>query len=145
VYLLFALDPLLLPAVLFALLTVAATRDHRTVGVTAAVTVTALAAEPYIHGGTVSFAGYMLPRLAAAGAAVAAGLYLRARRNRRAAVPPDSNQPAKPGWPSRSAKRAAAGRPGPHHTRCLPRQLGTARHLRRRVSRPAPVVTELHN
>jgi hypothetical protein len=94
VYLLFALDPLLLPAVLFALLTVAATRDHRAVGVTAAVTVAALAAEPYIHGGTVSFAGYMLPRLSAAGAVVAAGLYLRARHNRRAAVPPDS-QPAR--------------------------------------------------
>ncbi len=87
---LFALDPLLLPAVLFALLTVAPTRGHRAAAVTAAVTVAALVAEPYIRGGTVSFAGYSLSRLAAAGAAVSAGLYLRARRNRRAAVPPDS-------------------------------------------------------
>jgi hypothetical protein len=81
VYLVFALDPLLLPAVLFALLTVAAGRDRRTAAVTGAVTAAALAASPYIHGDAASFAGYSLPRLAAAGGAVAAGMYLRARRH----------------------------------------------------------------
>jgi hypothetical protein len=84
VYALFSLDPLLLPAVLFALLTVAAERDHRTVAVAAAATAVAIAAWPDIGRHAVSFAGYSLPRLAAAGAAVAAGVYLQARRNRRA-------------------------------------------------------------
>ena len=122
VYLLFALDPLLLPAVLFALLTIAATRHHRTVAVTAAATVAALAAEPYIHGGTLSVAGYMLPRLAAAAAAVAAGLYLRAQHSRRAAVPPDSRPAREAGlgvtlYEARS--RGAAG-PAPHQAPTAP-------------------------
>ena len=122
VYLLFALDPLLLPAVLFALLTIAATRHHRTVAVTAAATVAALAAEPYVHGGTLSVAGYMLPRLAAAAAAVAAGLYLRAQHSRRAAVPPDSRPAREAGlgvtlYEARS--RGAAG-PAPHQAPTAP-------------------------
>jgi hypothetical protein len=83
VYLLFGLGPLLLPAVLFALFTVAATRDHRTVAIASGATAAALAAVPYIHGDAVSFTRYSLPRLAAAGAAVAAGTYLQARRHRR--------------------------------------------------------------
>ena len=82
-YLLFSLDPLLLPAVLFALCTVAAARDNRTTAVAAAVTALALATGPSIRGEAVSFAGYSLPRLAAVGIAVAAGMYLRERRNRR--------------------------------------------------------------
>jgi hypothetical protein len=77
VYALFSLDPLLLPAVLFALLTVAAERDRRTA---------AVAVWPDIGRHAVSFAGHSLPRLAAAGVAVAAGMYLRALR-RRAAAP----------------------------------------------------------
>jgi hypothetical protein len=80
VYLLFALDPLLLPAVLFALFTVAAVRDHRTTAIAAATTAAALAVMPYLRGDPVSFTGYSLPRLAAACAVVAAGAYLRARR-----------------------------------------------------------------
>jgi len=80
VYLLFDLDPLLLPAVLLALLTVAATRDHSTAAVAATATATVTAATPYIHGDAVSFAGYSLPRLAAAGIAVAAGMCLHRRR-----------------------------------------------------------------
>jgi hypothetical protein len=87
VYLLFELDPLLLPAVLFALLTVATVRNPRTVAVAATVTATVIAAMPYIRGDAVSFAGYSLPRVAAAGAAVAAGICLRARRNRRTVSP----------------------------------------------------------
>jgi hypothetical protein len=87
VYTLFSLDPLLLPAVLFALLTVAAERDHRTAAVAAAAAAAAIAVWPDIGRHAVSFAGHSLPRLAAAGAAVAAGIYLRARRNRRAVDP----------------------------------------------------------
>jgi len=101
-YLLFSLDPLLLPAVLLALFTVATIRDHRTVAIGATGTATVLAATPYIHGDAVSFTGYSLPRLAAAGAAVAAGTCLPARRNRRAMNPAE-----------RSGERAgAAGPPG---------------------------------
>jgi hypothetical protein len=86
VYALFSLDPLLLPAVLFALLTVAAERDRRTAAVAAAATAAAVAVWPDIGRHAVSFAGHSLPRLAAAGVAVAAGMYLRALR-RRAAAP----------------------------------------------------------
>ena len=75
VYALFSLDPLLLPALLFALLTVATERDKRTAA--------AIAVWPDVGRHAVSFVGYSLPRLAAAGAAVAAGMYLRERRNRR--------------------------------------------------------------
>ena len=86
VYVLFQLDPLLLPAVLLALLTVAMERDRRT-AITAAATVAATAAWPDIRGHAVSFAGYILPRLAAAGVVVAAGTYLRERRNHRTVKP----------------------------------------------------------
>ena len=87
VYALFSLDPLLLPAVLFGLLTVAAERNGRTTAVAAAATAAAIAVWPDIGRHAVSFGGHSLPRLAAAGAAVAAGMYLRARRNRRAVNP----------------------------------------------------------
>jgi len=80
VYLVFALDPLLLPAVLFALLTVAMERDLRTAALAAAATAAAIGAWPFIDGRTVSFGGYILPRLAAVGIAFAAGTYLRLRR-----------------------------------------------------------------
>jgi hypothetical protein len=84
VYLLFDLDPLLLPAVLFALLTVAMERDGRATVIAAAAAAAATAAWPYIGGRAVSFAGHSLPRLAAFGIAAAAGMYLRQRRDRRA-------------------------------------------------------------
>jgi hypothetical protein len=87
VYLLFALDPLLLPAVLFALLTVAVERDRRTAVIAAAAAAAATAAWPFIGGRAVSLAGHTLPRLAAFGIAVAAGMYLRQRRNRRLPSP----------------------------------------------------------
>ena len=87
VYVLFQLDPLLLPAVLLALLTVAMERDRRTAIIAAAATVAATAAWPDIGGHAVSFAGYILPRLAAAGVVVAAGTYLRERRNHRTVKP----------------------------------------------------------
>ena len=57
VYLLFQLDPLLLPAVLLALLTVAVMRDRRAAAIAAVVTATAIAASPYLYRGAVSFAG----------------------------------------------------------------------------------------
>jgi hypothetical protein len=69
--------------VLFALFTVAAARDNRTLAAAATVTALALATEPYIRGEAVSFAGYCLPRLAAVGIAVATGICLREWRNRR--------------------------------------------------------------
>ena len=56
-YLAFALDPLLLPAVLVALLTIAATRGRRTAAVAAAATTTVIAAMPYLHGDPVSLPG----------------------------------------------------------------------------------------
>ena len=84
VYLVFSLDPLLLPAVLFALLNVAIERDQRTATVAVAATSAATVAWPFIGGHPVSFTGYSLPRLAAFGATVAVGMYLRARRNRQA-------------------------------------------------------------
>ena len=87
VYLVFALDPLLLPTVLFALLTVAMERDQRTAALAAAATAAATAACPYIGGRGGSFDGYVLPRLAAFGIAVAVGTYLRVRRDRRAVNP----------------------------------------------------------
>lgn len=96
VYLVFALDPLLLPAVLFALLTVAAERDSRTAVVAAAAAAAATVAWPYVGGRAVSFAGHSLPRLAAFGIAVAAGMYLRRRRNRRAADAAGSAYPSQP-------------------------------------------------
>jgi|GEM_PF-1804713 len=87
VYLLFSLDPLLLPAVLFALLTVATARGSRTVAIAATVTALALATGGFLRGEAVSFAGYSLPRLAAVGITVAAGTYLRMRRNHRSVDP----------------------------------------------------------
>jgi len=45
--------------------------------VTVTVTAALIVAWPYVRGEAVSFAGYGLPRLAAAGVAVAAGVYLR--------------------------------------------------------------------
>ena len=81
-YLIFDLPWLTLPPMLFALVTVAAVRDHRTVTVAAAAVAAVITAGPYLHGDGDSFAGYTLPLLAAAGAAVAVGTYLRRARPR---------------------------------------------------------------
>ena len=81
-YLIFDLPWLTLPPMLFALLTVAAVRGHRTVIVAAAATAAVITAGPYLHGDKGTFAGYTLPLLAAAGAAVAIGTYLRRARPR---------------------------------------------------------------
>jgi len=80
--LIFDLSWLTLPPMLFALLTVAAVRDHRMVIVASAAAAAVITAVPYLHGDRGSFAGYTLPLLAAAGAAVAAGTYLRRARAR---------------------------------------------------------------
>ena len=76
-YLIFDLPWLTLPPMLFALLTVAEVRGPRTATVAAAAAAAMITAGPYLHGDRSSFAGYTLPLLAAAGAAVAVGTYLR--------------------------------------------------------------------
>lgn len=81
-YLIFDLPWLTLPPMLFALLTVAAVRDRRTVALAATAAAAVIAAGPYLHGGRGSFGGYTLALLAAAGVAVAAGTYLRRARAR---------------------------------------------------------------
>ena len=112
VYLLFSLDLLLLPAVLFALLTVAATRDRRTTALAATATAAVLAAMPYLHGDAVSFAWYILPRLAVAGILVAAGMCLRERREG-AGGRTHARHPASEGEPRRQHLRpGASGGPG---------------------------------
>src|SRR6266480_3457701 len=65
-YLIFDLPWLTLPPMLFALLTVAAVRDRRTVALAAAAAAAVIAAGPYLHGGRGSFGGYTLALLAAA-------------------------------------------------------------------------------
>jgi hypothetical protein len=108
VYLLFDLDPLLLPAVLLALLTVA-DRRPRAAAVAAIATAAVTVATPYLHGDTVSFAGYSLPRLAAAGIAVAAGMCLR-RRREIAGLRSCTVHPA--GEPERCVQRTGSDTPG---------------------------------
>jgi hypothetical protein len=80
-YLLFALGPPLLPGVLFALFTVAATGHHCTMVFAATATAAAFAAMPYLRGDSVSLLHYILPRLAAAAIAAAAGAWLHARHD----------------------------------------------------------------
>ena len=101
-YLAFDLDPLLLPAVLVALLTIAATRGRRTAAVAAAA---AIAAMPYLHGDPVSLPGYLLPRLTAAAIAAAAGTYLHERGK-------TTGPRGRPGHPG--------GGPGPRGARTRP-------------------------
>ena len=81
-YLIFNLPWLTLPPMLFALLTVAAIRGHRTVTVAAAATAAVITAGPLLQGDRGSLAAHTLPLLAAAGAAVAVGTYLRRARAR---------------------------------------------------------------
>jgi hypothetical protein len=85
-YLIFDLPWLTLPPLLFTLLTVAAARDHRTVTAAAAAAAAVITAAPHLHGDRANLAGYTPPLLAAAGAAVAAGTYLRRARARADAV-----------------------------------------------------------
>ena len=86
-YLLFAIDPLLLPGVLVALLTVAATRHRRIMALAGIATAAVITAMPYLHGDPVSLPFYLLPRLAAAGIAAAAGAWLHARQETTGARP----------------------------------------------------------
>ena len=103
-YLLVDLDPLLLPGVLVALCTVAATGPRTTMALAATATAAAIAAMPYLHGDPVSLPGYLLPRLAAAAIAAAAGTWLHARRE-------TASPPARPGHRAASPSRARH-RPG---------------------------------
>jgi hypothetical protein len=78
-YLIFQLPWLTLPPMLFALLTVAAARDRRTVAFAAAAVTAVIAAVPLLQGDRASSAGYSLSILAAAGAVIATGICARAR------------------------------------------------------------------
>jgi hypothetical protein len=102
-YLLFALDPLLLPGVLFALFTVAATCHRTAAALAATATAAAITAMPYLHGDPASLPGYLLPRLPAAATAAAAGAWLHARQET-ARPRPRAGEPE---------PRGALGRPGP--------------------------------
>jgi hypothetical protein len=80
-YLVFDLPWLTLPPLLFALLTVAAVRDRRTVAVAAAAVAAVIVVRPYLQRDPGGVAGYSLLLLAAAGVVIAAGMYARARMN----------------------------------------------------------------
>ncbi len=95
---------LLLPGVLVALCTVAATRPRTTMALAATAAAAAIAAMPYLHGDPVSLPGYLLPRLAAAAIATAAGTWLHARRE-------TASPRARPGHRAASPSRARH-RPG---------------------------------
>jgi hypothetical protein len=69
------LDPLLLPALLIALFTVAAREARRTVLLAAAATATTVAALPLTGRASSDLAGHLLPRLLAIGTAAATGLW----------------------------------------------------------------------
>ena len=133
-YLIFDLDPLLLPAVLVALFTVAATRHRRTTIVAAAATAVAITAMPYLHGDPVSLPRYLLPRLAAAAIAAAAGAWLHARREIIETRPRGGGReprpaPAKPGRPVPGDRQAVAGALGAVHPVPGVPARGPARHL----------------
>ena len=68
-YFAFQLDPLLLPPLLIALITVAAVGERRTVLLATAATATAVAALPLTGRASIDFAGYLLRLLGVAGAA----------------------------------------------------------------------------
>jgi hypothetical protein len=73
-YLAFQLDPLLLPALLIAVFTVAALTERRAALLATAATATAVAALPLTGRGSVDLAGYLLPRMLAVATAAAIGL-----------------------------------------------------------------------
>jgi hypothetical protein len=105
-YLLLALDPLLLPGVLVALFTVAATRRRRTMALAVIATAAVITAMPCLHGDPISLSRYLLPRLAAAAIAAVAGVWLHARRGTAGPRPPGRR--ADEGEPFQ-----APARPGP--------------------------------
>ena len=72
-YFAFQLDPLLLPALLIALFTVASLAERRTALLASAATATAVAALPLTGRASIDVAGYLLPRLLAVPTAAAAG------------------------------------------------------------------------
>jgi hypothetical protein len=81
-YLLFQLDPLVLPPLLLALLNVALLKERRTVLLATAATAAAVAALPLTGRATVGLAGYLLPRLLAVAATAALGLWARTRKTK---------------------------------------------------------------
>jgi hypothetical protein len=105
-YLIFDLDPLLLPGVLVALFTVAATRHCTTMALAATAAAAVITAMPYLHSDPVSVPGYLLPRLAAAAVAAAAGAWLHARREAAGPRPRPSHPASEP------QPRPAPARPG---------------------------------
>ena len=95
-YLIFNLDPLLLPGVLVVLFTVATTRHRTTMALAVTATAVVITAVPYLHGDPVSVPGYLLPRLAAAAVAAAAGAWLHARREAAGPRPRPSHPASEP-------------------------------------------------
>jgi hypothetical protein len=73
-YLGFQLDPLLLPALLIALFTVATFRERQTVLLATAATATTVTALPLTGRASIDLAGYLVPRLLAVAAAATIGL-----------------------------------------------------------------------
>jgi hypothetical protein len=73
-YFAFQLDPLLLPALLIALFTVATLTERRPALLATAATATTVAALPLTGRASIDLAGYLLPRLLAVSAAAATGL-----------------------------------------------------------------------
>lgn len=81
-YLIFDLPWLTVPPILFALLLVAAIRDHRTAVFATTAVAAVVAAKLYLLGDATSLAGHSLLLLPGAGTVVAAGMYLRKTRAR---------------------------------------------------------------
>jgi hypothetical protein len=78
-YLAFQLDPLLLPALLTGLFTVATLAERRAVLLATAATTTAVAALPLTGRASFDLPGYLLPRLLAVATAAAIGLWAQTR------------------------------------------------------------------
>jgi hypothetical protein len=74
-YLLFQLDPLLLPPLLLAVRNVALLKERGTVLLATTAAAAAVAAVPLTGRASVGLAGYLLPRLLAVAAAAALGLW----------------------------------------------------------------------
>jgi len=78
-YFLFQLDPLLLPAILLALLNVALVKERPTALVAAAASAAAAVVVPFTGRASVDLASNLLPRLLAVAAAATLGLWERTR------------------------------------------------------------------
>jgi FtsH-binding integral membrane protein len=83
-YFAFQLDPLLVPALLIALFTVATLTERRTTMLATAATAATVAALPLTGRASIDLAGYLLPRMLAVSTAAAAGRSTQGHTARRA-------------------------------------------------------------